>query len=73
MNYRYLGKQKTLALGVYPDTGLADAREQRDAARKVLARGEDPAEKSRLDQLAATVTAANSFKAVDDEWLVKVD
>ncbi len=42
MNYRHLGKQKTLAFGVYPDTGLADAREQRDAARKLLARGEDP-------------------------------
>jgi integrase len=66
-------KQKTLAFGVYPDTGLADAREERDAARKVLARGEDPAEKIRLDRVAATVAAANSFKAVADEWLVKVE
>jgi hypothetical protein len=51
MNYRYLGKQKTLAFGVYPDTGLAEAREQRDAARKVLARGNDPAEKIKLDRI----------------------
>ncbi|WP_288287819.1 integrase arm-type DNA-binding domain-containing protein, partial [uncultured Sphingobium sp.] len=73
MNYRHLGKQKTLAFGVYPDIGLADAREQRDAARKVLAKGDDPAEKIRLDRIAATVAASNSFKAVADEWLVKVE
>ena len=73
MNYRHLGKQKTLAFGVYPDTSLADAREQRDAARKLLARGEDPGERIKLDRIAATVAASNSFKAVADEWLVKVE
>jgi len=73
MNYRHLGKQKTLAFGVYPDTGLADAREQRDTARKVLAHGQDPAEKIKLDRLAATLAASNSFKAVADEWLLKVE
>lgn len=73
MNYRYLGKQKTLAFGVFPDTGLADAREKRDAARKVLARGDDPGEKIKLDRLTATIAAANSFKAVADEWLAKVE
>lgn len=73
MNYRHLGKQKTLAFGVWPDTGLADAREQRDAARKVLARGEDPGEKIKLARIAASVAASNSFKAVADEWLVKVE
>jgi integrase len=73
MNYRHMSKQKTLAFGVYPDTGLAEAREQRDAARKVLARGDDPAEKIRLDRVAATVAASNNFKAVADEWLVKAE
>ncbi|QUT06901.1 tyrosine-type recombinase/integrase [Sphingobium phenoxybenzoativorans] len=73
MNYRHLGKQKTLAFGIYPDIGLADAREQRDAARKVLAKGDDPAERIRLDRIAAIVAASNSFKAVADEWLVKVE
>src|SRR5690606_32524261 len=73
MNYRHLGKQKTLAFGVFPDTGLAEAREQRDAARKVLARGDDPAERIKLEKIAAAVAASNSFKAVADEWLVKVE
>jgi len=73
MNYRHLSKQKTLAFGVWPYTGLADAREQRDAARRVLARGEDPAEKIKLERIAANVAASNSFKAVADEWLVKTE
>ncbi len=61
MNYRHLGKQKTLAFGVWPETGLAEARAERDAARKVLARGDDPAERIKLDRIAATVAAANSL------------
>lgn len=73
MNYRFLGKQKTLSFGVWPDTGLADARAQRDAARKLLAAGEDPGERIKLDRIAATVAAANSFQAVADEWLKKAE
>ncbi|WP_227698683.1 tyrosine-type recombinase/integrase [Sphingomonas hengshuiensis] len=73
MNYRHLGKQKTLAFGVWPDTGLAEARAARDTARKVLALGDDPAERTKLDRIAATVAASNSFKAVADEWLLKVE
>jgi integrase len=73
MNYRHLGKQKTLAFGVWPETGLAEARAERDAARKVLARGDDPAERIKLDRIAAAVAAANSFEAVADEWLLKVE
>ena len=37
MNYRFNGKQKTLALGVYPDTSLALARKKRDEARQKIA------------------------------------
>lgn len=66
MNYRYLGKQKTLTFGVWPDTGLADARAECDAGR-------DPAERMELNRIAATVAASNSFKAVADEWLLKVE
>jgi hypothetical protein len=54
---------------VWPDTGFAEARAECDAARKVLARGEDPGERMKLDRIAATVAASNSFKAVADEWL----
>ena len=41
-DYRFAGKRKTLSMGTYPDTGLAKAREKRDAARKQLAMGSGP-------------------------------
>ena len=42
LDYRYLGKRKTLAIGVYPTITLADARERRYEARKSLANNVDP-------------------------------
>jgi hypothetical protein len=47
LKYRYGGKEKRLSLGVYPDVGLKLARDRRDAARKLLADGIDPAAKKR--------------------------
>jgi integrase len=73
MNYRFLGKQKTLALGVWPEVELADARAKRDEARRLLAKGIDPAEQAKLDKVAASVAAANTFQAVADEWLAKIE
>ena len=73
INYRYLGKQKTLALGVWPDVELADARAKRDEARRILARGVDPAEQAKLDKIAASVAAANTFTAIADEWIAKAE
>ena len=43
MNYRFAGKQKTLAIGVYPAVSLVDARKKREDARKLLAEDVDPA------------------------------
>lgn len=42
MKYRFAGKEKMLSIGVYPDVTLADAREKRSEARKLLAAGGDP-------------------------------
>lgn len=44
LSYRFLGKQKTLALGVYPAVTLAAARKKRDDAREQIAAGSDPGE-----------------------------
>jgi len=71
MNYRYLGKYKTMAFGVWPDVDLAGARSKRDEARRLLASGRDPGEQAKLDRFAASVAAANTFKAVAEEWYVK--
>jgi integrase len=73
MNYRFLGKQKTLALGVWSEVELADARAKRDEARRLLAKGIDPAEQTKLDKITASVAAANTFQAVADEWLAKIE
>ena len=73
MNYRHLGKQKTLAFGTWPIVSLADARGRRDTARRRLARGEDPGEHIKLERMAASVAASNSFEKVADEWLKKME
>jgi hypothetical protein len=42
LKYRIAGKEKVLALGVYPEISLAEAREKRAVARKMLVEGIDP-------------------------------
>lgn len=70
-DYRYLGKRGTLALGVYPDVSLAKAREKRDAARKLIAEGKNPAAERKRDRMVAHINEANSFHAIAEEWLQK--
>ena len=50
--YRFGGKQKTLALGVYPAVGLKEARAAREAAKRLLAEGRDPSEARRAERAA---------------------
>ena len=69
--YRFGGKQKTLALGVYPDVSLARAREKRDDARKLIADGMDPGELRKVTKAQQAERAANSFEAVAREWYAK--
>lgn len=66
--YRFVGKQKTLALGVYPDVSLARAREKRDEARKLLADGIDPGAAKKEAKHAARIAMSNSFEAVARDW-----
>ena len=68
MAYRFAGKQKTLALGVYPDVSLADARARRDDARKLLANGGDPGAVKQAQKKQARIEAADSFEAIAREW-----
>ena len=48
LNYAHLGKQRTLSFGAWPDVGLADARSQRDDARRMIATGLDPSHEKKL-------------------------
>ena len=71
LNYRHREKHKTLALGVWPQTGLAEARSKSAAAKKLLADGIDPTEKAKLDRIVASLAEANTFGMVAEEWLEK--
>jgi integrase len=69
--YRFSGKEKLLALGVYPDVSLADARNRRDEARKLLANSIDPGIAKQVSKRAALAATENSFEAVAREWYAK--
>jgi integrase len=71
LNYRFLNKQKTLALGVYPAVSLAMARRRRDAAREQLADGTDPSQTKRDAKQAKVFAAAHTFEVVARDWLKK--
>jgi len=71
LKYRVNGKEKRLSLGTYPDTGLADARDKRDAARKLLAAGVDPGEQKKAEKAAGREASANSFEVVAREWMAR--
>jgi integrase len=71
LDYRFAGKRKTLALGVYPDVTLATARERRDDARKLLASDTDPSLVMAVNKRARLDGAQNTFEAVAREWYAK--
>lgn len=71
LKYFFCGKEKLLALGVYPEITLAEARERRAQARKVLAGGQDPGEVKKEVKRLATLRNANTFEAVAREWFEK--
>lgn len=70
-DYRYAGKRKTLALGVYPGVKLADARKKRDEARKLLQNDVDPAQYRKETKVMQQDQAANNFEAVAREWFTR--
>lgn len=70
--YRFNGLQKMIALGAYPDIGLAKARGKRDEARKLLAEGVDPSADRRARKERAKLDGDTSFEAVARQWYAKV-
>ena len=70
-DYRFLDKRKTLALGVYPDISLAEARRLHQLARKKLADGIDPNIHKQAERAVRQDAQANSFEVLALEWLQK--
>ncbi|KAA5629565.1 tyrosine-type recombinase/integrase [Pseudomonas aeruginosa] len=67
--YYWLGKQKRISLGNYPEIGLRDARILRDEARALLAKGINPHTDRKQRRHAIQLAAEHTFKAVFDAWV----
>ncbi|ATF55366.1 tyrosine-type recombinase/integrase [Morganella morganii] len=68
MKYRFGGKEKRLAFGVFPTVTLAEAREMRNQAKKVLAAGGDPGEVKKEEKAIQKLSTGNTFEAIAREW-----
>ncbi len=68
--YRYAGKGKLLAFGSYPEVSLADARQRREDARKLLAKDKsiDPGEVRKAEKASLVANTENAFEVVAREW-----
>lgn len=72
MSYRYNGKQRLLALGVYPAVTLARARQLRDEARQLVSAGIDPMAAKRQDRAAKLMAESSTFESMARAYLAKV-
>jgi len=68
LKYRFNGKEKVLALGVYPDVSLKAARIKRDDARRLLTAGVDPSKTRQEEKQSAKLKTTNTFEALANEW-----
>ena len=69
--YHYGGKERRLAIGVYPEISLKDARLRRDEARKLLSTGVDPVLQRKKDRLLQVERSGETFEKVGREWYAK--
>lgn len=70
--YNFLGKDKRIAFGSYPEVGLAEARRKRDEFRQKVRDGIDPVGERKREKLVAKYNAANSFGEVAKEYIDKM-
>lgn len=68
LKYRVHGKEKCIALGVYPAVSLPEAREKREKEKKLLLEGFDPMLARREKKQLATFEANQTFELVAKEW-----
>ena len=67
LKYRFNGKEKLMALGTYPDVSLAQARERKLEARKLLKNNIDPSEAKKAEKRGLPEDHANSFETIGDD------
>jgi len=69
LKYRIHGKDRRLALGAYGDVSLAEAREGRDQARRLLRAGKDPVAERRSDRAAAEAASRDTVRLLAAQWI----
>ena len=72
MNYQFQKKEKTLALGVWPQTSLVEARHKRDEAKMLLKSGKDPNLEKKKLKSNAVLDQGNSFGSISEEWFERM-
>jgi integrase len=70
MKYRHGGKEKRLALGVYPAVGLRDARDKATDAKRLMQDGQDPGALRKAEKVRGALESVNTLEAVTNAWLV---
>lgn len=68
LKYRFFDKEKRLAIGVYPQVTLSEARKARERAKDLLSQGIDPNEQKKQQKALKELGAENSFSAISREW-----
>lgn len=71
LKYRFSDKEKKLSLGSYPAVTLADARQRREDAKKLLANGIDPGEMKKILKSTDKELSANTFEVIARQWHLK--
>src|SRR6476660_4702714 len=69
LDYRFAGKRRTLALGVYPTVTLSNARSRREEARALLGNAKDPSIEKKATKRVAKLASENTFEAIARQWL----
>jgi hypothetical protein len=68
LRYKIAGREKTLALGTYPEVSLLEARDKKHAAKKQLKQGLDPSHEKKLKKLNHQIDSENTFESLAREW-----
>lgn len=71
LKYRIDGREKLLALGIYPDVTLSEARKRRDVAKADIAAGLDPSREKQREKVRSRLQAADTFTAIAEEYAAK--
>lgn len=72
-DYRFAGARRTFSIGPYPLFSLAEARDERDKARKLLRDGIDPGERRKQERAVEELTASATFSVIADDVLQRME